>query len=178
MDIPKTWKDIPGFPGYQVSAQGDVRSFKGLGSGVSHLKPQPQCTLKPYERKGYWSVNLYRDGKPYHMNIHRAVLLAFVGPPPPGHEGCHDDGNSQNNWLTNLRWGTKSANALDTVRHGRCHCTIKGEANPGAKYTTQQVAEMRALSSAGYSKSAIAQQLNIPYITVYYIITCRSRAHS
>lgn len=49
------------------------------------------------------------------------VLNAFVGPPPPGFEGCHKDGDRANNALSNLYWGTRSDNQRDRVRHGRHH---------------------------------------------------------
>lgn len=41
-----------------------------------------------------------------------------MGTCPPGLEGCHDNGNHLDNWVNNLYWGTKSDNALDSVRHG------------------------------------------------------------
>lgn len=50
---------------------------------------------------------------------HRVVIQAFDGPPPtPQHTDVrHLDGIKANNNLTNLRWGTRSENMLDVVRH-------------------------------------------------------------
>lgn len=55
------------------------------------------------------------------------MLEAFVGPRPPGQEGCHYDDDPQHNMLPNLRWDTRSGNQTDLVRNGRHHQTRKLE---------------------------------------------------
>ena len=68
----------------------------------------------------YWVVTLTdNDGMKSLQYIHRLVRLAFRGPAPKGHEGCHYDGDSLNNRLDNLRWDTRAGNVQDTIRHGR-----------------------------------------------------------
>ena len=90
-------------------------------------------TLDP---KGYYRVRFARDGKMINASVHRVVLEAFVGPCPEGHEACHNNGNPSDNRLENLRWDTKSANALDRVRDGRdvharlTHCPNEHEYTP------------------------------------------------
>jgi hypothetical protein len=67
-------------------------------------------------RGGYLRVTLGDYGTFY---VHRLMLLAFVGTPPPGdYEAAHEDGNNQNNVLTNLSWKTPKQNAVDKHRHG------------------------------------------------------------
>lgn len=51
--------------------------------------------------------------------VHVLVLEEFVGLCPPGMESCHGDGDTQNNWLTNLRWDTPTNNNADKIKHGR-----------------------------------------------------------
>src|SRR5690606_27256834 len=67
---------------------------------------------------GYAQVDLHRAGVRTRFPVHRLVLIAFVGAPPAGFEGCHNDGDRLNNSLENLRWDTHSANMQDTVTHG------------------------------------------------------------
>lgn len=50
--------------------------------------------------------------------IYRLILETFVGPCPPGMEGCHKDDNHENNALTNLYWGTKEENQIDAIQNG------------------------------------------------------------
>ena len=55
--------------------------------------------------------------------MHCLVLEAFIGLRPKNMECCHNDGNPQNNDLTNLRWDTKLSNAKDRIKHGRHRLT-------------------------------------------------------
>lgn len=64
-------------------------------------------------------VTLSAPGRRRHVRVAHLVLEAFVGPRPPGLEACHDpDPDPWNNHRANLRWDTRSANQLDSVRHG------------------------------------------------------------
>lgn len=109
------WRDVPGFAGYEVSDLGRVRSAK-VG--------QPRI-LRGWTVKGYPTVALRKDGRTFYRQVHRLVLLAFVGPCPQSMEGCHGDGNPKNNHLANLRWDTSSANKRDIVKHGNHHWANK-----------------------------------------------------
>lgn len=109
-----TWLPVPGWEDlYEVSDQGQVWSCKvrrGTRGGL--LKTPP-------DNRGYLQVNLSRGGTPHHERVHILVMLAFAGPPPPGMECRHLDGNPSNNWWPeNLAWGTSHENNLDQVRHG------------------------------------------------------------
>jgi hypothetical protein len=65
--------------------------------------------------KGYPQVSLALTGvgRREYRYVHDLVLLAFVGAKPAGLEVCHGDGVKTNNRLSNLRYDTRSANALD-----------------------------------------------------------------
>lgn len=56
--------------------------------------------------------------------VHGLVARAFLGPTPKGQEVLHKNGNSQDNRLANLRFGTRSENNRDIVRHGRRKVSI------------------------------------------------------
>jgi len=104
----ETWKVIPGYEGlYEVSDQGNVKTFR-RGANGRLLKPGRMP-------RGHLSVALGRGNS---QCVHKLVLLAFVGPAPDKHECCHNNGNPADNRLENLRWGTRSENIRDAVRHG------------------------------------------------------------
>jgi hypothetical protein len=65
------------------------------------------------------SVVLSRNSKVKCVQVHVAVLEAFRGFRHPGQETRHLDGDSRNNRLRNLRWGTPAQNIADKVKHGR-----------------------------------------------------------
>jgi hypothetical protein len=104
------WLWVPGFEDhYQVSDFGRVRSFKAKASRL--LKPG-------ISSNGYPLVVLCGHGKPASKRVHALVMLAFCGRTPEGKEICHNDGDKTNNMLTNLRFGTRSENLLDSYKHG------------------------------------------------------------
>ena len=94
------FKQIQGFPDYQVSTWGRVQRI----STGKFLKPE-------VHDKGYLRVDLYDgNGKNRHMKIHRLVAMAFVGNPFNKPQINHIDGNNQNNSYTNLEWVTDAEN--------------------------------------------------------------------
>ena len=96
------------YPGYAVTDDGNVWSDKTN----KFLKPYQGATSK------YLMVMLRIDGKSVNRLVHRLVLEGFVGPCPPGMEGCHNDGDMLDNRLINLRWDTRVANRQDAAKHG------------------------------------------------------------
>ena len=110
------WRPIPGYDGYEVSDQGNVRSYYKLaGSPRGYiLTDKPQRILRgALKAKGYRFVILRADGKSHNKMIHQLMLLAFVGPCPDGMEACHNDSNPKNNRLDNLRYDTHEGNLRD-----------------------------------------------------------------
>lgn len=109
------WKDIDGFPGYQISSKGRVRSFRDSRGNIStHYK-----TLKLLLNKdNYFYVDLYTmDRKPVHKRIHRLVMDTFVGPRPDLVVN-HINGDKHDNNLTNLEWVTPAQNSTLAAEAG------------------------------------------------------------
>ena len=107
------WKKIPypGFDDYEVSEEGEVRSFKRSKEGKL-LKAR-------YNKRGYREVALqHSDGTQRSFLLHRLVLMAFN--PIEGMENLtvdHIDGIITNNHISNLRWLTAEENlALATQK--------------------------------------------------------------
>ena len=101
------WKQIPGFPSYMVSKDGRVLSLKNSEPII--LKNQTRL-------KGYKFVNL-REGKISKLiDVHRLVLMAFVGMPSDKMECDHINRVRDDNRLENLRWVTKIENEANKLR--------------------------------------------------------------
>lgn len=98
------WRPIPGFPDYEVSDTGLVRSHKRKSPHILGTSKQPNS---------YRQVALRRNGQTHVRKVGRLVLLAFRGPCPEGCEMCHNDGNPVNDHLDNLRWDTHAGNMQD-----------------------------------------------------------------
>lgn len=117
------WATIPGFDGvYEVSSVGNVRN---VVTGRM-LKPRINHRLGT----GYRQLTLKASPERRSCYVHALVLEAFVGPRPAGMHVRHLNGNSLDNRLENLRWGTPAENAQDRVRHGtdanarKTHCLL------------------------------------------------------
>lgn len=127
-----TWRPIPTFPGYEASDDGRIRSRR--------------CELKPWVTNGYLTVGLRRDGRTFRRSVHRLVLLAFRGIPADGMDACHRNGRRQDNRLSNLYWGTRSANIRDAVAHGTHNNARKTHCPAGHRYTPENTYIVRGRS--------------------------------
>ena len=100
MEIGEVWKDIKGYPNYQISNYGRVWSK----TSQRYLAMHPN-------NKGYLQVHMICiNGKAKHELVHRLVALAFIDNPTGKPEVDHIDKDRQNNRADNLRWLTKSEN--------------------------------------------------------------------
>jgi hypothetical protein len=178
-DVQERWLPVEGFPGYEVSDFGRVRSFwrsRG-GHGGQVISATPQRILKGHlNRNGYRIVTLHSEERLHCLTVHRIVLEAFVGPRPPG--GCcrHLDGIKTRNRLTNLAWGTYRENTLDKVTHGTVP-NRKGMAHPLAKITDQMVIKIRELCAHGHLQKDVAQMFDVAKPTVSDIVRRKKWKH-
>jgi hypothetical protein len=155
------WKDIPGYPGYQASSHGRIKS----------LRNRTEKILKPIVNKwhrGYFTVNPYVGGHGRPKFVHRLILEAFIGPCPENYVCCHNDGNPQNNHISNLRWDTSKNNSEDMKKHGTYQ---HGENCCRAKLTIGQVEEIRAIyPSSRYSQRSLGSLYGVSAATVNRIM--------
>jgi hypothetical protein len=126
--IDELWRPIPGYEQfYQVSNLGRVKSLsRGARTGYGRYRTVKERILIPSSWGGYPRVTLSENNRPRVYLVHRLVLLAFVGPCPEGMEARHLNGDSKDNRLDNLAWGTLDENQADRVIHGT---HIRGERN-------------------------------------------------
>jgi len=155
--MPEQWRQIEGWPGYDVSDNGLVRSWRKMGcKGGLMLKPR---TLKPaVGNHGRRVVVLSSKTDKKQFLIYRLVLTAFTGPCPEGFEACHNDGNCLNDNISNLRWDTASSNQMDRHKHGTGN---RGEKHPLAKLNNEKVEAIRLCLWHGAKQRAVASFFHI-----------------
>ena len=105
--------NIPGFPGYHVTKNGDVYSMKcksGKRPEAFKLKPR-------LNGNGYYRIGLYKDGIKYERRLNRLVAMVYIPNPDNLPCVCHKDNNPLNNNVDNLYWGSVEDNIRD--REGR-----------------------------------------------------------
>lgn len=101
------WLPVLGYEGhYEVSNFGRVRSVPRIVEGRWGSTKRLGGMLAIHPANGrYLKVSLCKDGVLAQHQVHRLVLLAFVGEPPEGFVCDHIDCDiHNNNNLTNLRW--------------------------------------------------------------------------
>ena len=164
---------IPDFAGYAASDDGNIWSCWSTngrpGRTWKHLKSSLQVG-------GYRIVSLQRHGKKHTRKIATLIVLAFVGPRDKDQQVCHADGTRTNDALTNLRYGTRSDNMQDMMRHGS-HAYISGYWRPFRKLSDDDIITIRDLECFCAAKEvALIYSVTVGYI--YNIWNFVSRATS
>lgn len=101
------WKDIEGFPDYEISTYGNVYSKR------KDILLRQQTNIW-----GYHFVTLYNHEGSKMRTVHRLVAEAFIPNPFNKPQVNHIDGCKQNNIVTNLEWCTNSENELHAFELG------------------------------------------------------------
>lgn len=132
----ETWLPVPGFPAYDVSDLGRVRSRDrvvtnaGTRGGKMRLKGQ---IIRSKAFRGYRQLSLQRDQRGVTTKVHQLVCQAFHGP-ANGLWALHKDGDSLNNLAENLYWGTPAENQRDSKMHGTNKESRKTHCRRGHEY--------------------------------------------
>lgn len=174
----ETWRPVVGWEGlYEVSDLGRVRSLDRIvemnsrwGGTIKRLHPGrvlklQKCSVAPDFPRGYWEVQLARDGNAQHARVHVLVLTAFVGPKPEGMEARHLNGNPHDSRAANLMWGSKKDNQTDKERHGT---VLRGDKAPWTKLTASRLAQARFLLGHGRLLKDVASRLGVHEKTLSY----------
>lgn len=151
----EVWKKIGGFPLYEVSNMGRVRSWNSFGRASGTKVKNPKILCLALCSDGRVRVRLGRKGG---FRISTLVCEAFHGEKPDGMECCHNNGNPTDNRAINLRWDTRSGNHADKLIHGT---HSRGEKHGESKLTKKDVLKIKKLASSGLSQRKIAKTFSI-----------------
>ena len=132
-------RNIPGYDkDYWVDRDGKIYSTK-----KSKKNPNGDIIEKKTndDHRGYLICGLRRnDGINYPLKVHHAVLLAFAGPKPSSvHVAMHEDDNSYNNNLTNLKWGTTQENQKSKLENRTVANTHKRKLDLQKRYIVKKI---------------------------------------
>ena len=114
------WKEIKGFPYYEVSNMGNVRSIDRVVTKKNNVKANiKSIQLTPQiSAKGYVCVPLYKNHKIKMARIHRLVAKEFIPNPNNLPQVNHIDGIKTNNCVENLEWCDNRHNQLHAMKLG------------------------------------------------------------
>jgi hypothetical protein len=152
----ETWRAVIGFPGYEISDQGQVKSLPRRN--LQGAMRRGRILKHDVNWAGYHLVRLARDGVKHARLVHRLVLETFTGACPEGLQSRHLNGVRSDNRLCNLEWGTIQENRADQKRHGT---GIQGARNPKAVLTEIDVERVLDLRRFGLSQAVIGRQIGV-----------------
>ena len=113
----EVWKDIEGYPGYQVSNYGQVRSYNKVTSSARFEKRmwKDRIIKQKIGKDKCCRVSLWANGKENTVLVHRLVANEFCGKNIKTNLTVnHKDGNRLNNNADNLEWMSRE----DNIRYG------------------------------------------------------------
>lgn len=169
-------RQIPGFPGYFVGDDGSVWSSHRQGIQPKGDDKRPPRLRRKATGGGsckYPLVNLYAGSRSRRVTlpVHRLVLLAFVGECPEGQETRHLNGDTRDNRLVNLQYGTCVENTTDRMSHGKFR---SGETHHKTRLTWEQVREIRRRVGSGETRTALADEFGVSRVCVSNIVSGRT----
>jgi hypothetical protein len=153
------WRDLPDWPGYQVSSLGQMRSNK---------KPGPRSDPAPwkiihggFDKDGYRKFTLKRSTvQPFQHCIRMCSTVAtiFHGPRPPGFVATHLNGNNQDDRACNLAWRSQADNIADKVEHGT---NQTGSRSSARKLGEIEVLDIKRRLARDESQSGLAREYGV-----------------
>lgn len=145
------YKDVMGYPNYQVSTLGNIRNKK-TGRVLRHL----------ILTKGYHGVRLYNNGNGKTLKVHRLVAIHWITNPDKLPEVNHKLGDKELNGVGDLEWCTGQQNHEHKMQHG-----LNKAPEKFGQMTLLKVMHLRAL---GYSTRDIAHMTGVSKSHVHTLI--------
>ncbi len=96
------WREVPGWPRYEVSNTGNVR-IAATQSSIAQWDHQAKGGV-------YKRATLHNKGKRKNFRVHRLVAMTFLPNPNNLPEVDHKDHDTFNNHVSNLEWVRSSEN--------------------------------------------------------------------
>ena len=109
------YRPIKDYPNYEVSNHGNVRNIKSRNIFTPVIN-----------RYGYKCFVLRKDGTQKTFKIHRIVAETFLENPNNESFVDHLDGNKQNNNANNLRYVSRSQNAMNSKLYATNTSNVSG----------------------------------------------------
>lgn len=169
------WKSINGFPNYEASSLGQIRS-KLTGTIMKSCKNRP-------DNRGYYQISLTMSaGVRLTRKVHTLVCLAFHGDPPTAlHTVNHKDGNKLNNIPENLEWMTRQEQSMHSYHDlNNIEKRPRGKGNHWrATYSDDEIREIRRLhkSGLGYHRIRSAMGNKTSWVAIQMIIVGKTYSH-
>lgn len=137
------WHDIPGYPGFQITRDGRVRSIK---------RNRELLLVQNISKWGYPSVQVRDEqGRNHVLAVHRLVMKTFNPDPEPHRHIIFINGDKTDVRFKNLEYLKKSD------IHSEYECS---------KLTPQQIEDIRARFANAPKLRSVADEYNVSHETI------------
>lgn len=168
------WRPVPGYPNYEASTLGRVRSYCNCHAG---RKKEPHIISQSPMAGGYLKIQLWLNGVMIYRSVHRIVALTFLPIDPARLEVNHKDGNKTANHVQNLEWATSSENMRHSFRV-LGNKAPHGEKHRSAKLTEHDVHAIFALKQTEkISNRKLAKRFNVASQTIDVLLLGKTWRH-
>lgn len=146
--IAEEWRPIPGFPNYEASNLGRIRSLDRVFRRMNRWGKLAEYRwkgriMKLTPHRGWLAVTIRGEGQTA-WGVHQLIASAFHGPCPEGLVVDHVNTIKTDNRPENLEYVTNTENVKRQYAKGLL--SNLGETNGKAKLTKRQVIEIRMSS--------------------------------
>jgi len=169
-------KLVPGFGNLYLTEEGKAFEKQLDPDDQEYFQEIPIRSTSVYNR-----ISVLVDGKRKRFHLHVLMAVAFLGLDLRSHgtsnfslQVDHKDNDKRNNRLDNLEIVTKQENLTRAWKSG-CYKN-NGFASKGApkkslrKFSSEDVAQIKALKEAGLSYRKIAEKFNCNHGAIYQIL--------
>lgn len=164
----KTIKEIKGYDKYFITDDGKI--FSDKYNTRRQLKPR-------INKKGYYYVNLCKNGKYKSVEIHRLVAKHFLPNFDESLQVNHIDGCKTNDNVSNLEMVTQSENLQHAYKNGLLKIKI-GEDHWCAKLTEEQIKEIKQkYIPKVYTQQMLADEYNVSRSAIRFILKGKTWKH-
>lgn len=155
------WKDVKDYEGlYRISNLGRVKSIK-----------RNKILKNQINNKGYFYIQLWRDGISVSNPIHRLVAIAFIPNPNSYPEVNHKNGIKMDNRIEKLEWVSAKQNTQHAFEMG-LQIPKKGEQCFLSKLTSKDVSKIRQMKiiNPTLTNRYLAKMFDVSDRNIGYII--------
>lgn len=171
------WREVKGFPNYQVNNDGDIRSVDRnmLDKNDKPYKRKGKLLAPNKTNSGYYAVVLYKNGERNRKLTHRLVLSSFSDFDELKQVN-HINGIKTDNRLSNLESCTASENQLHAVRTGLVR-TKRGAEVYNAKLDDMKCLAIKTLVSVGVMQKTLCEHYNVKPMTISKMVRGKTWKH-
>lgn len=169
-------KLVPGFGNLYLTEEGIAFEKRLDKKNQEYFRKLPISSTSVYDR-----VSVLVNGKRKRFHLHVLMAVAFLGLDLRSHgtskfslQVDHLDNNKRNNKIENLEVVTKQENLTRAWKTG-CYknngFASRGKAKKSLrKFSSREVAQIKALKEAGLSYRKIAEKFNCGHVAIYQIV--------